>query len=344
MRSARAAARRDLPIPGSPEISTICPSPFQASRWRSSRKSISSSRPMRSLRPAARTASKRLSEADTPSTIHAATGSAIPLNSCPPRSRGGSDDDRPGLGQGLKAGCKVRRLPDNSVLPQRTLTDHHHAGRDANANRERFGGARLESRNCGDDLEPRPHGSLGIVFVRDWIAEIGQYPVAPELSEEAVIGSRNTGAGGVIGIDHDAHVLRIESGRQSSRAHQIADHHGEVTALELVTRHRFGPRRKLGRCGRGSAKLGNRLEQSPAISKKYDAKLLLEILVGEVLKDRKIDPVLGKPVRILGESERSEPLSERWHCLTRPPARGSLCKSSRLPPCPQVPTGSMRRR
>jgi hypothetical protein len=132
-------------------------------------------------------------------------------------TRGGGDDDRPGLGQGLKAGCKVRRLPDHSVLPQRTLAakvaDHHHASRDANANCERFGGARLESRNCGDDIEPRPHGSLGIVFVREGIAEIGQYPVASELGEEAVIGSRDTGAGGVIGIDHGAHVLRIEAGR-----------------------------------------------------------------------------------------------------------------------------------
>jgi hypothetical protein len=45
--------------------------------------------------------------------------------------------------------------------------------------------------------------------VRGWITEISQYPVAPELGEEAVIGSRDTGAGGVIGIDHDAHVLRI---------------------------------------------------------------------------------------------------------------------------------------
>ena len=98
-------------------------------------------------------------------------------------ARGGSDDDRPGLGQGLKAGCKVRRLPDHSVLPQRTLAaevaDHHHAGRDANANRERFSGARLEAGN-GD--------SLGIVFVREGIAEIGQYAVAPELGKVAVIG------------------------------------------------------------------------------------------------------------------------------------------------------------
>ncbi|HYP36152.1 MAG TPA: hypothetical protein VEQ62_07410 [Stellaceae bacterium] len=122
------------------------------------------------------------------------------------------------------------------------VADHHHAGRDANANRERFPGARLESRNRGNDIEPRPDGSLGIVFVREGIAEIGQYSVAPELGEEAVIGPRDTGAGGVIGVDHGAHVLWIESGRQGSRAHQIADHHGEVTALSLVT-HR--------RCGRG---------------------------------------------------------------------------------------------
>ena len=64
-------------------------------------------------------------------------------------ARGGGDDDRPGLGQGLKARCKVRRVPDHGVLAQRTLAakvaDHHQAGRDANAHRERFR-ARVSSR------------------------------------------------------------------------------------------------------------------------------------------------------------------------------------------------------
>src|SRR5262249_7294094 len=119
--------------------------------------------------------------------------------------------------QGLKAGCKVRRVSDHGVLPQRTLAakvaDHHYAGRDANANRERFRGARLESAYSSNDIEPRLHGSLGIVFVRDWITEISQYPVAPELGQEAVIGSHDTSAGGVVGVDHGAHGLRIESDR-----------------------------------------------------------------------------------------------------------------------------------
>ena len=82
-----------------------------------------------------------------------------------------------------------------------------------------FRGVRLELRNCGNDIESRSYGSLGIVFVREGITEISQYPVASELGEEAVIGSRDTGASGVIGVDHDAHVLRIESGRQGGRAH-----------------------------------------------------------------------------------------------------------------------------
>src|SRR4029450_2827057 len=92
------------------------------------------------------------------------------------------------LGQGLKAGCKVRRVSDHGVLAPRPraaeVADQHHAARDADANRERFRGARLESGNRGNDIEPCPHGSLGIVFVRDWITGISQYPVAPELGAE----------------------------------------------------------------------------------------------------------------------------------------------------------------
>ena len=150
-------------------------------------------------------------------------------------ARGAGDDDRPRRGQGLQAGCEVRRVSDHRVLPQRALAievaHHHQAGRDADAHRERFRGTRLEPRNSGNDIEPRPHGSLGIVFVRAGIAEIGQYPVASKLGQKAVIGWHNARAGGVIGIHHGTHVLWIESGRQSSRAHQIADHDGEMTPL-----------------------------------------------------------------------------------------------------------------
>ena len=90
---------------------------------------------------------------------------------------------------------------------------------------------RLQPRNSGSDIERRTYGSLSIVLMRTGIAEIGQYAVAPEIGKEAVKGQRDTGAGGLIGIDHGAHVLWIKPARQSSRAHQIADHHGQVTAF-----------------------------------------------------------------------------------------------------------------
>ena len=98
----------------------------------------------------------------------------------------------PGSTKRLKAGCKVRRVPDHSMLPQAALAaeiaDHHQAGGDANANRERFSSTRLKPRNSGNDIKRRAHGSLGIVLVRAGIAEIGQYPVAPEIGKEAIIG------------------------------------------------------------------------------------------------------------------------------------------------------------
>jgi hypothetical protein len=48
-----------------------------------------------------------------------------------PTGRGG-DHNRSGLGQGLNAGCNVRRVPDQRTLPQRApateATDHDQAG------------------------------------------------------------------------------------------------------------------------------------------------------------------------------------------------------------------------
>ncbi len=103
----------------------------------------------------------------------------------------------------------------------------------------------------------------------------------------------------LIGRNDLSQVLRVHAGGKRGRTDQVREHHGDLAALGIVPGARFGPRRKLGRSGAGSGKLGNRPEQSAAIPKKHDAKLLLEILVREVPKDRKIDPLFGKAVRIL---------------------------------------------
>jgi hypothetical protein len=54
--------------------------------------------------------------------------------------------------------------------------------------------------------------------------------------------------------------------------------------------------RELSRGGDRTRNLGDRSEPSPAISKRYDAKFLLEIFLREVAKDREVDPVLGKAI------------------------------------------------
>jgi hypothetical protein len=132
------------------------------------------------------------------------------------------------------------------------------------------------------------------------IAEIGHYPVAPELGEEAVIGSRDTGAGGMIGIDHGAHILGIESDRQRRRAHQIADHHREMTALGSVLRRRFN--RIFGWCKSGPLKFRDRAQNFTAMPQQ-DAKVF-EVLLRQIADDREINGVLGEALRILFQADR----------------------------------------
>src|SRR5687768_16254483 len=119
-------------------------------------------------------------------------------------ARRSADDNRPTLSQALKPCRKVRPLPNHSMLPQSApatgVTHDHQTSGDPNPNRKRFPGRRLETCHRSKYLKPSPHGSLSIVFVREWIAEIRQYPVPSELGQEAVIGSSDTSAGGMVGI------------------------------------------------------------------------------------------------------------------------------------------------
>ncbi len=78
---------RDLPIPGSPEISTTWPSRALARAQRRSSRSISSSRPTSRVKADPRKASNRLATTLGRSTCHTGTGAAMPFTSTAPRSR-----------------------------------------------------------------------------------------------------------------------------------------------------------------------------------------------------------------------------------------------------------------
>ena len=118
---------RDLPMPGSPEISTTSPSPALARAQRRNSRSISSPRPTSGVNTDPRNASNRLATTLARNTCEAGTRSARPLTSMAPRSRYSKRSPTSrrvpaamttavGLGQGLQPGGEIRRLADDRLF------------------------------------------------------------------------------------------------------------------------------------------------------------------------------------------------------------------------------------
>ena len=178
MRCDSAAVRRDLPIPGSPEISTTRPSPAFACCQRRSSRSSSSSRPTSGV-ASERSASKRLTTPLSPTTRQARCGSAKPASGCGPRSSISNSapicrrvlsamTSVPGCGQRLQPGGEVRRLADDPALLRRAradqIADHDEPAGDAEPHVQRL--RRREPADRVDDGEPGADRPLGVVLMR----------------------------------------------------------------------------------------------------------------------------------------------------------------------------------
>jgi hypothetical protein len=183
------------------------------------------------------------------------------------------------------------------------VPDHDHSG--CNTNPDLLWGTRLEPSNDRNQRKPSPYSSLGVVLMGMRITKVHKDTVPHISGHEPTEAVHGLGDTFLIGRNDLSQVLRVHAGGERGRTDQVREHNGDLATLGFIPRAWFGPRRKLGRCGRSFGKLGNRPEQSPAISKTHNAELLLEIFVREILKDRKIDPMFGKPVRIFEQSERS---------------------------------------
>ena len=165
-----------------------------------------------------------------------------------------------------------------------------------------------------DQLKPSPYRPLGVVLMGLRITKIHEDAVAHISGDEPAELAHGLGDTFLIGRNDLAQVLRVHADGERRRTDQVREHHRDLTALGFVPWARLVPGRKLGFGGAGCGKLGNRAQQPAAVPQKHDPKLLLEILVREVPKNRKIDPVFGKAVGIFGQSERRKPLSHRGHC------------------------------
>ncbi len=144
-----------------------------------------------------------------------------------------------------------------------------------------------------------------------WIAEIGQHTVAHVLRDKAAVALDQFGAAAVIGADDAPQILGVEPRRQRRRAHEIAEHHRELTALGGILWPSLG-RVSGSRRGWGDAREPPDRTQHLAAIAEHDAEVF-RILVRQVSKDGQINAVLGKALPVLGQAERCQPLRSRGH-------------------------------
>src|SRR5262249_49000078 len=81
--------------------------------------------------------------------------------------------------------------------------------------------------------EPGPDGPLGIVFVRDGVAKIHQYPIPKVLGQVAVKALNPLCTGLVIGLHHLPEVFRVQAPRQRGRVDQVTEQYSEGAAFSL---------------------------------------------------------------------------------------------------------------
>ena len=245
---------RDLPMPGSPAISTTRPSPLFA--WCQRRKSspTSSSRPTRGVAPE-RNASNRLNIPLSPMTRHAGCGSANPVRACGPRSARSNSPPtcrrvaspmisvfgaakpcsraaRFGVSPTTPRSCATPspiRSPTTArpvAMPSRTL--------------KRW--SRGQSADRLDYRQPRAHRPLGVVLMRLRVAEIDQHPVAHIFGDKPVEAADRLGDGAVIVARSAPANPPGQPRRQRRRADQIAEHHRQLPAFGVDCRSGGGSR------------------------------------------------------------------------------------------------------
>ena len=173
------------------------------------------------------------------------------------RARGRADDDLVRLRQRLQTRRQVRRLADDRGLRCGSfadlVADDHRSGGDADPHREldtgRPGDCGIQLRHRIDDVETRPHRTLGLVLVGARVAEIDEDAVAHVLRNKAVVAPDRRAAPVLIRGDDIAQIFGIHPGGECRRSDEVAEHHRQLAAL--------GVRRRGGR-GRGIRRRQNR--------------------------------------------------------------------------------------
>jgi hypothetical protein len=93
--------------------------------------------------------------------------------------------------------------------------------------------ARVELPQGFEHPEPGPHGALGIIFVRQRVAEVHEQTVAEILRDMPLKARNHLGTGVLIGPHHLAQLFRVELAGEHGRVHQVTEQHGELAAFRF---------------------------------------------------------------------------------------------------------------
>jgi hypothetical protein len=108
-------------------------------------------------------------------------------------------------------------------------------------------------------------------------------------------------------------ILRVHAGGERGRADEIDEHHSHLASLGIMPL--VWLRRGCGRGrGAGAGTVVNRAQHLPAMPEQDPD--ILEVLICQIRENGDIDAVFSKAARILGQSERGQPLRDRNHRIS----------------------------
>jgi len=82
-----------------------------------------------------------------------------------------------------------------------------------------------------DERKTSLHCTLGVIFVRSWVAEIGKYPVAHVPSDEAIEATDDLGDTLLICANHRSQVFRVHARGERRRGNKIAEQYRELPPI-----------------------------------------------------------------------------------------------------------------
>ena len=129
----------------------------------------------------------------------------------------------------MQAGREVRSFAERGLSGRRAdrdeVADNDYAAGDADAAGQLEAVDRSQGGHSGNDVEPTPNGSFGIILVRLRIAKIGEHTIANESRHEAIIAAHAACNLLLVGVDRALQGFEVERCRKARRIDEVAEHH-----------------------------------------------------------------------------------------------------------------------